>query len=161
MIKVLLLFSLATTISFTQDQNFERYLIDLRKEFQVPQISPDSLKIISPVILDTREKEEFDISHIGNAINVGYDDFSLNQLNLINKDTTIVVYCSVGYRSSKIAQTLIDAGFKDVRNLDGGIFKWVNQNNEIVKNSIKTDSLHTYNTRWGRYISNKNTIKIP
>jgi rhodanese-related sulfurtransferase len=161
MIKVLLLIFLAITISFSQDQNFESYLNELQNEFQVPQISPDSLKNISPVILDTRERVEFDISHIDNAINIGYNGFSLERLNAFDKDTTIVVYCSVGYRSSKIAQILIDAGFNDVRNLDGGIFKWVNQNNEIVNHSIKTDSLHTYNKRWGRYVSNKNIVKIP
>lgn len=156
-----MLLFLTITISFSQDKNFDSYLIEIQNEFQVPQISADSLKNISSVILDTREKEEFEISHIKNAINVGYNDFSLDPLNAIEKDTTIIVYCSVGYRSSKIAQILIDAGFKDVRNLNGGIFKWVNQNNEIVNHSVKTDSLHTYNKRWGRYVSNKNIVKVP
>ena len=85
-----------------------------------------TLMITDKLIRELREKEEYDISHIKNAKYAGYYKFSLDQLNSIDKDTTIVVYCSVGYRSSKIAKKLIQAGFKDVRNLYGGIFKWVN-----------------------------------
>ena len=151
---------LMITISFSQNRRFERYLTELQNEFQVPQISPDSLENIKPLILDIREKKEYDISHIKDAQYAGYYKFSLDQLNSIDKDATIVVYCSVGYRSSKIAKKLLQAGFKDVRNLYGGIFKWVNQNREIVKNSTSTDSLHTYNKRWARYITNKSIIKI-
>jgi rhodanese-related sulfurtransferase len=144
---------------FAQNRRFERYLNELKEEFNIIQINPDSLEKLNTVLLDTREKEEFDTSHIPNAIYAGYYDFSIEQFNALNKDTTIIVYCSVGYRSSKIAQKLIRAGFTDVRNLYGGIFMWVNQNHEIVKGSIVTDTLHTYNKRWGRYITNENIIK--
>ncbi len=157
---LIILCTLMITISFSQNRRFERYLTDIQNEFQVPQISADSLENIKPLILDIREKEEYDISHLKNAKYAGYYNFSLDQLNSIDKVTTIVVYCSVGYRSSKIAKKLIQAGFKDVRNLYGGIFKCVNQNREILKNSTSTDSLHTYNKKWARYITNKSIIKI-
>ena len=151
---------LLTTILFSQNGRFENYLNELNDEFQIRQIQPDSLEYIKPLLLDIREIEEYKVSHIKNANYAGYNDFSIDQFESINKDTTIVVYCSVGYRSSEVAQKLIEAGFKDVRNLYGGIFQWINQEREIVKDSVITDSLHTYNKKWGRYITNKNIIKI-
>ena len=151
---------LLTTILFSQNGRFENYLNELNDEFQIRQIQPDSLEYIKPLLLDIREIDEYKVSHIKNANYAGYNDFSIDQFESINKDTTIVVYCSVGYRSSEVAQKLIEAGFKDVRNLYGGIFQWINQEREIVKDSVITDSLHTYNKKWGRYITNKNIIKI-
>jgi rhodanese-related sulfurtransferase len=160
-IKWFLLFVLITTTLLSQNRRFERYLKELKDEFKIVQIQPDSLEFVNPLLLDIREKEEFEISHIKNAVFSGYYDFSVDQLESVSKDTTIVVYCSVGFRSSKVAQKLIEAGFKDVRNLYGGIFKWINQERVIIKESTPTDSIHTYNKRWGRYITNKNIIKIP
>ena len=107
---------------FAQNRRFERYLNELKEEFNIIQINSDSLEKLNTVLLDTREKEEFDTSHIPNAIYAGYYDFSIEQFNALNKDTTVVVYCSVGYRSSVVAEKLIEAGFTDVRNLYGGIF---------------------------------------
>jgi len=156
-----LLFVLMTTILFSQNRRFERYLNELNEEFQIRQIQPDSLEFSNSLLLDIREIEEYEVSHIKNANYAGYNDFSIEQFESINKDTTIVVYCSVGHRSSKVAQKFIEAGFKDVRNLYGGIFQWINLGREIVKDSVLTDSLHTYNERWGRYITNKNIIKTP
>lgn len=160
-IKLIIFYSLIVSTVFAQNNRFERYLNELEEEFEIEQIHPDSLKYLKTLLIDTREIEEFEVSHIPGAIYAGYYDFNVEQLDKINKDTTIVVYCSVGYRSSKIANKLIDNGFKDVRNLYGGIFMWINQEREIVKNNTPTDTIHTYNKRWGRYITNKNLIKIP
>ena len=160
-VKYLLIFFIISTILFAQNRRFERYLNELKEDFGVTQIHSDSLKYTNSILLDTREPEEFKVSHIPDAVHTGYYDFSIEDFYHLNKDTTIIVYCSVGYRSSKIAQKLIDAGFKDVRNLYGGIFMWVNQNREVMKDSVVTDSIHTYNKRWGRYITNQNIIKIP
>jgi len=157
----LLILVVLTTTLFSQNRRFERYLNELNEEFGIDQIQADSLQHVNHMLLDIREKEEFEISHINNAVHAGYYEFSVEQFESVNKDTTIVVYCSVGYRSSKVAQKLIEAGFKDVRNLYGGIFKWVNQERKIQKDSTPSDSIHTYNKRWGRYITNKNIIKIP
>ena len=44
----------------------------------------------------------------------------------IARESTIVVYCSVGYRSEKIAEELDKLGFTNVSNLYGGIFEWIN-----------------------------------
>ena len=43
------------------------------------------------------------------------------------RDTPIVVYCSVGYRSARVARWLGRQGFTNVRNLDGSLFAWANE----------------------------------
>ena len=79
-------------------------------------------------LFDGREKYEFDVSHIPNADHIGYNDFSLEAISdtYPEKETPIVVYCTVGIRSEEICKKLIDAGYSDVKNLYGGICEWKN-----------------------------------
>ncbi len=105
------------------------------------------------VLLDAREKNEFQISHIKKAISVGYKKFSLNKMNKMNKKSLIIVYCSVGVRSSKIAKKLIKNGYKRVYNLYGGIFKWVNNGNPVYNiKQKKTKKIHAFDKNWGKWI---------
>ena len=122
----------------------------------VNEISVDSAKFKhgSAIFVDSREKNEFEVSHIENAIWVGYDNLKLNQLKKIDKEKEIIVYCSVGYRSEKVAEKLNQKGFKNVSNLYGGIFEWKNNKFPIV-NSLNqlTDSVHAYNKLWGVWLN--------
>ena len=54
----------------------------------VPLIKSDSLKpkIDDVVLLDTRAKEEYEVSHIKGARFVDYDDFEVEQVRDIPKD---------------------------------------------------------------------------
>ena len=100
--------------------------------------------------LDARAIEEFRVSHIANARWVGSRDFRLSHLEGIPKDATIVVYCSVGIRSQRIGQVLIGAGFTQVSNLEGGIFKWMVDGNEVVDSHNQiTVQVHPYDFLWG------------
>jgi rhodanese-related sulfurtransferase len=105
------------------------------------------------VFLDAREPREFEVSHISGAIPVGYDHFDVRQLpDSLPKDQPVVVYCSVGYRSEKIAEKLKKAGFTKVSNLYGGIFEWVNQGHPVVDASGVTQSVHAYDRSWGIWL---------
>jgi rhodanese-related sulfurtransferase len=106
-----------------------------------------------PVILDTREAHEFSTSHIPGARMVGYRNFSMKQMGGIGTDETIIVYCSIGYRSEKIGERLIRAGYKNVYNLYGGIFYWFNKKNPVVDASGKpTTRIHGFNRQWGEWV---------
>lgn len=105
------------------------------------------------IFLDAREKEEFGVSHLEGALQVGYDQFTLKMVNKINKDERIIVYCSVGYRSEKIAELLVSAGFSHVSNLYGGIFEWVNEGYPVYDQSGKlTNKVHAYDYTWGVWL---------
>jgi len=104
------------------------------------------------LLLDAREKREYEVSHIKGARWVGYDDFDLSRVKDLPKDTPIVVYCSVGYRSGVVAGKLIAAGFEHVENLYGGIFEWKNREHPVYRDSTETDSVHAYNRKWGIWL---------
>lgn len=70
-------------------------------------------KIISEdnyIIVDVRTKEEFDTSHIKDAINIPYD--TIDETTELSKDKTIIVYCQSGGRSAKAATKLKTLGFE-------------------------------------------------
>jgi rhodanese-related sulfurtransferase len=121
----------------------------------VPEVSVSQAKGRNHVLfLDAREWNEFQVSHIKNARYVGYDQFEIGKLQSIDKNQKIVVYCSVGYRSEKIAEKLKEAGFSDVSNLYGGIFEWVNQGNTVVdENGNATENIHAYSKTWGVWLN--------
>lgn len=122
------------------------------KEVSVAEIA----KLDDAIYLDAREKAEYNVSHIENAIWVGYDDFDIQMVKKLDKSKTIVVYCSVGYRSEKVAKKLEKAGFKTVYNLYGGMFEWYNQGLPVVDNQGKsTDKIHTYNEKWGQWVNER------
>jgi rhodanese-related sulfurtransferase len=101
-------------------------------------------------LLDTREREEFNVSHLPRARWVGYDDFDLKRVANIPKTDTIIVYCSIGYRSERIGEKLKKAGYTNVYNLYGGIFQWKNATMALWSHQPTTPpSAYTATTRAG------------
>ncbi|MFS4468580.1 rhodanese-like domain-containing protein [Maribacter sp. 2210JD10-5] len=123
----------------------------------VPYIYPEHL---SPsqnmILLDTRKKEEFEISHLKNAIWVGHKKFNAQKFaeQFPDKSKPMVVYCSIGVRSENIGEELLAMGYKDVQNLYGGIFEWKNQDGKVYNQYEKeTDSVHAFNKHWGKLLT--------
>ena len=131
-------------------------------QFTVPTISCTELSKHQQdyVLLDARERSEYDVSHIKGAQHVGYEGFNEKNVNNIPKNKPIVVYCSIGYRSEKIGEKLQAMGFKNVQNLYGSIFEWVNKGFSVVDSTgAQTNRIHTYNAQWAQYVSNKKMQK--
>ena len=134
-------------------------------KFTVPLISVESLQENNSkekiYIFDTREFKEFQTSHIPSAQYLGYDDFREDKLRGIPKDATIIVYCSVGYRSEKIGERLLSKGYTQVFNLYGSIFEWAEKKFPLEdEKNQPTTALHTYNREWGKWIKGKEIRKI-
>ncbi|MFQ5685704.1 MAG: rhodanese-like domain-containing protein [Candidatus Scalindua sp.] len=113
----------------------------------------------SVILIDSRAKEEFRVSHITGARNIPYDRDPLKHLTDIKPDSPIVVYCSVGYRSSILAKKLQDMCFTKVYNLEGSIFKWANEDKPLVQNQTTVYKVHPYNAHWGRLLERKYHVK--
>jgi len=108
------------------------------------------------IIFDAREKAEFDVSHIPDAIYLGYSDFNVGSIKNIPKEKNMVVYCSIGYRSEKIGEKLLRLGYKNVYNLYGSIFEWANEKYPLVGSNGKTTySVHSYNKSWSKWVNNE------
>ena len=131
--------------------------------FSMPVISVKDLKKIEDevVLLDAREMKEYETSHIKGAKYVGFDKFTTKNIENIDKDKKIVVYCSIGYRSEKIAEKLKKLGYTNVYNLYGSIFEWANEGNTIVNEAGEaTKKLHTYNKKWSKWVDNPDIEKV-
>jgi rhodanese-related sulfurtransferase len=50
-----------------------------------------------------------------------------NRLKELNPNQQIIVHCQMGGRSSRAVNFLLEQGFKNVRNLRGGIQAWANE----------------------------------
>ncbi len=123
----------------------------------IPYITVEELKQTKngAILLDTREREEYNVSHLKNAIYTGYNHFNLDSVEkqIPNKNKHIVVYCSLGVRSEKIGIKLKAAGYTNVKNLYGGIFEWKNQNNTVYTTKGKeTENVHAYSKTWSKWL---------
>jgi rhodanese-related sulfurtransferase len=128
--------------------------LDQLYNLSVPQVKAEKLATNADVlILDIRSEKEYMVSHLKGARHINYDTFSTSDVDDIDKSKEIVVYCSVGYRSEKIGEKLLEMGFSNVLNLYGGIFDWKNKGYEVFdQNGQPTDSVHTYNEKWSKWL---------
>ena len=119
----------------------------------VPEIDiPAAARAEGVFFLDAREPAEYEVSHIKGALNVGFNHFDLQSVAHIPKDTPVIIYCSVGFRSEKIAEKMKRDGFTAVSNLYGGIFEWVNEGHAVVCNGTPTERVHAFDRVWGIWL---------
>ena len=110
-------------------------------------------------LLDAREKNEYEVSHLKDAIWVGYEKFQKDSVTHIPKDAIVVVYCSIGYRSEKIGEQLKKMGYSRIYNLYGGIFEWSNRAYPLVNiSNEETGEVHAYDRDWGRWLKTEEKV---
>lgn len=85
------------------------------------------------VVLDVREKKEFESGHIVDSLNIAYPKLKdrLNELEK-HKARTIVVVDKLGQHAGAAGKILKDHGFTVAR-LQGGISEWAGQNLPLVR----------------------------
>jgi len=162
---------LLTNVSFSQwqespmasceDAAFNRK-VNKALNYSVDVISVDDLKenYDDYLILDTRELNEYLVSHLPGAEHFGYGQPKWELLESLDTEKDIVVYCSIGYRSEKIGEKLIKRGYK-VRNLYGSIFEWANQNYPLEDpRDNPTLHVHTYDKKWSKWVLNPEVKKV-
>lgn len=84
------------------------------------------------IVLDTRNKEDFDLSHLDNAINIEYDDLNKKRLSkyVDGYDAYLLVYSYNEYISKNAVLLLNEIGYKNVYTF-GGLDDW--KYNNITK----------------------------
>ena len=65
------------------------------------------------VIIDVRTSNEYHSGHIKGAINIGFEEI-LDNIDQLDKEKPIVLYCRTNRRSEYAALSLIGAGFRHV-----------------------------------------------
>jgi len=77
------------------------------------------------VIVDVREKDEFDESHIPDAINLSRGTIESEiEDKFPDRNMTIICHCGGGGRSALAAESLQKMGYKNVRSMAGGFKAW-------------------------------------
>lgn len=126
----------------------------------IPYISAQDLKsnLDNYLILDTRKRKEYDVSHIPGALWVSENvNDSIYAFSKIKKSQPIVVYCTVGIRSEDFGEQLEKAGFTNIKNLYGSIFAWKDEGYDLHNlKKQKTDSVHVFSKVWGKYLKTGN-----
>ena len=85
-------------------------------------------------LLDTRTQDEWEADgHLENATLIPHDKLSERSSELPDdKATTILLYCRSGNRSQAAAETLLDLGYTDVRDLESGIVGWKDAGYSVI-----------------------------
>jgi len=128
----------------------------------VPTVQPDDLAAwlassSAPLLLDARALEEFDANHIAGAVRIDPDAPDVTAV-LEQRPSTVVVYCSVGWRSARVVEQLRAAGVDATYNLHGGIFRWANEGREVV--GAAAPRVHPYDARWGALVDETRRLGI-
>ena len=105
-----------------------------------------------PLLLDVRTPAEFRVSHLAGARFVDFESVPTAQFVGLDREQPVVVYCSVGLRSERLGERLHALGFRQVRNLYGGLFEWVNEGHPVVNAAGATTDVHPYSTFWGSWL---------
>jgi rhodanese-related sulfurtransferase len=98
-------------------------------------------------VIDVRSPEEFAVSHLRGAINLR----SVNEIAAAAREreaSNVVLYCAVGFRSSRLAQALSGQGLAKVMNLEGSIFQWANEGHPVYQEETQVQKVHPYGKRW-------------
>ncbi|MFK7832024.1 MAG: rhodanese-like domain-containing protein [Winogradskyella sp.] len=155
--KRLFIVSFVLLSTFGHSQKSIKKLLKKFNTESVPYMSVEELAMpkTDAILLDSRELNEFNVSHLEDAIHVGYDHFNLATVTEALPDTsqTIIVYCSLGIRSEDIAEQLKKAGYTNVYNLFGGIFEWKNKDFPVFDSEEKeTDNVHAFSKDWSKWL---------
>jgi len=98
------------------------------EEEEVIEINIDQFKEMRDngnefTLLDVREYHEYDIANIEGSVLIPLGEIA-DRKDELNPDDEIVIHCHHGGRSMRATQYLKDQGFKNVKNLAGGIDAW-------------------------------------
>ena len=118
-----------------------------RKFPQVKEITVQELQQLQQqektILVDVRTPEEQSISMIPGAISQTEFEQNLDHY----QNYLIVVYCTIGYRSGKYAQQLLQSGL-NIYNLEGSLLAWSHINGKLVNKTGFTKQIHVFSRQW-------------
>lgn len=106
---------------------YEKLIADAKKN--ITEISPEDaaakLQNKDAVIVDVREKDEWDEEHIPHALHLsrGTIEFEIEE-HLPDTNAALILHCGGGGRSALAAENLQKMGYKNVRSMAGGLKAW-------------------------------------
>lgn len=141
------------------DPEWNQIKQQIRSQYSsVPQMSTSKLDRLledssenSILLLDAREPQEYDVSHLRGAKLASTEKLALAEFAKVKPGTLVIVYCSVGYRSAILAERLRAHGY-EVSNLEGSIFEWANKGLPVYRGDRQVTGVHPYDEEWGKLL---------
>lgn len=109
-----------------------------------PRLAMDLAERPEVLFVDVRPPEERDVSTIPGAV---AEETFLNNLEQY-KDHIIIGYCTISYRSGKLAQELMARKGITMYNLRGGLLAWLHDGGKVVDGKGETKRIHVYGRKW-------------
>jgi rhodanese-related sulfurtransferase len=127
---------------------------------QLTQAEFDSWRTDRPLTLvDVRDPDEFAVSHLRGAIRVdpgASAEQARRAIGPVPRDGAIVLYCTIGFRSSRMAERIREAyggaSGPAIANLRGGVIAWANADRPLVNAAGATNRVHPYDSRHTRML---------
>jgi molybdopterin/thiamine biosynthesis adenylyltransferase/rhodanese-related sulfurtransferase/molybdopterin converting factor small subunit len=116
-----------------------------RLKQEIPEVSPEETAAArqrpGTVILDVRDKEEFNEGHIEGAVHLPRSFLEMKvEAALKDRSAPIIVHCAGGVRSLLAAESLKRLGYTQVRSMAGGFAKWKDLGLPFVKPRVLGDA---------------------
>jgi rhodanese-related sulfurtransferase len=110
-----------------EHKGFQELVADAKKK--ITEISPtdaaSKTKSSDAVIVDVREKDEWNDGHIPDAVHMSRGMLELEiEDKFPDRNSTIICHCGGGGRSALAAESLQKMGYKNVRSMVGGFKAW-------------------------------------
>ena len=106
---------------------FEKLVADAKNN--ITEISPQDaaakLKSGEAVMIDVRDKDEWDEGHIPDAMHLSRGTVELDiEEKVPDLNAMVICHCGGGGRSALAAESLQKMGYKNVRSMAGGFKAW-------------------------------------
>jgi rhodanese-related sulfurtransferase len=123
-------FASNASLALAKDMTVKDFTTEAFKK--ISQISPSNAKAMfdkgEAVFVDVREPDEFKAGHIPGAKSIprGTVEWMIPK-NIDDKNASIVIYCEHGSRGALATYTILQMGYKNVKNLEGGRAAWLKE----------------------------------
>ena len=96
------------------------------EEITVSELNKKISKKEDFILLDVRTDSEYYLSSIEGSVHIPMNNVP-NKLDSLESDKEIIVQCKSGVRSARICEFLLQKGYSNIKNLQGGIVAWAEQ----------------------------------
>jgi rhodanese-related sulfurtransferase len=107
---------------------------------------------VPPRIIDARSDDEFAMSHLPEALHLNAETVTDEELRQLDPQRVYLVYCSAGYRSSRLVRRMKALGLERANNLEGGIFAWANAGLPVERDGRIVREVHPFHRLFARLL---------
>lgn len=130
----------------------------------IPSISAKALEdnVNEFLIIDIRNKKEFEVSHLSGAIQIEDINEIEQHLSKNSPAKKAILYCTIGYRSSILIQQLPEEQKNRVLHLEGGIYEVIQESPKLIVSSAgkPVKEIHPYSPFWALFLPFGNEFSI-